>query len=79
MDNDRSAGHNTGRIMQLNRIIHLIKHLSVLLVQIGSKLCPLCSLYFRTSLKDVTRREDGVLVTCDRLSEASNNKEHIRL
>ena len=79
MDNDRSAGHNTSRNMQLNRIIHLIKHLSVLLVQIGSKLCPLCSLYFRTSLKDVAPRGEGVLVTCDRLSEASNIKEHIRL
>ena len=44
---DRFACIAAGRIMQFNTIIHLIKRLPVLLIQIGSKLLPLCSFNFR--------------------------------
>ncbi len=30
---DGFAGHHTGRIMQLDTVVHFIKHLSVILIQ----------------------------------------------
>ena len=47
MNYDRSTGDIAGIIMQLDIVVHLIKHLSVLFVQIQSKLLPLCSFNFR--------------------------------